>query len=115
MTKRNKAEVWLRGPVTGIPALLQPVAHALLEAREEVNEILLDFPENYLWAEPAGVASVGFHLQHLKGVLERLFTYAVGHSLTEEQLMALSSEGKPIGKMINLQELVNSFNQQIDK
>jgi len=26
-------EVWLRGPVEGVPAALQPVAHALLQAR----------------------------------------------------------------------------------
>lgn len=74
MTKTNKPEVWLRGPVANIPSLLQPVAHALLQAREEVNEMLVDFPEDHLWDKPAGVASVGFHLQHLKGVLDRLLS-----------------------------------------
>ena len=36
----KKYEVWLRGPVDAIPALLQPVAHALLQAREEVNTLM---------------------------------------------------------------------------
>jgi hypothetical protein len=37
-------EVWLRGPLPGMPPLLQPVAHALLQAREELVELLHDFP-----------------------------------------------------------------------
>ena len=115
MTKTNKPEVWLRGPVTNIPVLLQPVAHALLQAREEVNEMLVDFPEDHLWEKPAGIASVGFHLQHLKGVLDRLFTYARGNALNKEQLKALTVEGKPEEYSGNIQELVQLFNQRVDK
>ena len=115
MTKTNKPEVWLRGPVTNIPVLLQPVAHALLQAREEVNEMLVDFSEDHLWDKPAGVASVGFHLQHLKGVLDRLFTYARGNALNKEQLKALTVEGKPEEYSGNIQELVQLFNQQVDE
>lgn len=87
-------EVWLRGPVEGIHPLLQPVAHALLQAREDVEDILSDFPDTLLWKRPAGVASVGFHLQHLSGVLDRLFTYARGGALDEGQLKALAAEGE---------------------
>lgn len=115
MAQTKLPEVWLRGPVANIPALLQPAAHALLQAREEVNEMLVDFPEEHLWDKPAGVASVGFHLQHLTGVLDRLFTYAKGIALSEEQLKVLSSEGKPDEFYNNIQQLVQSFNLQIDK
>ena len=87
-------EVWLRGPVEGVHPLLQPVAHALLQAREEVAGVLKNFPDALLWERPAGVASVGFHLQHLAGVLERLFTYARGESLSTAQLEALTKEGE---------------------
>ena len=69
MTKPETLEVWLRGPVSGVPSLLQPVAHALLQAREELNAAMHDFPPALLNERPAGVASVGFHLQHLAGVL----------------------------------------------
>lgn len=69
-----------------MPPLLQPVAHALLQAREEVEALMLDFPEALLWERPAGVASVGFHLQHLTGVLDRLLTYARGEALSQGQL-----------------------------
>jgi uncharacterized damage-inducible protein DinB len=113
MNKTNKREVWQRGPIEGIPRLLQPVAHALLQAREEVNELMIDFPEAQLWEKPAGVASVGFHLQHLAGVLDRLFSYANGQLLSEEQLRILSLEGKPA--TVPVQSLVEEFNMQVDK
>lgn len=29
-------EVWMRGPIEGVPALLQPVAHALLQVDEDI-------------------------------------------------------------------------------
>src|SRR5438552_13201428 len=88
-------EVWLRGPLPDVPALLQPVAHALLQAREEVEDVMTGFPEERLWERPGGVASVGFHLQHLAGVLDRLFTYARGEALNAAQLKALEAEGTP--------------------
>ncbi len=88
-------EFWLRGPVEGIPGLLQPVAHALLQARMEVQEWMEDFPDDLLWERPAGLASPGFHLQHLTGVLDRLLTYARGEALTAAQLDYLKAEGKP--------------------
>jgi len=108
-------EVWLRGPLPGMPALLQPVAHALLQAREEVISLMQDFPDERLWDRPAGVASPGFHLQHLTGVLDRLFTYAAGQSLSGEQLAALAAEGKPDPASISVRDLVDRFNRQIDK
>ena len=85
MGNKKKPEVWLRGPLDGVPALLQPVAHALLQAREEINELMIGFPEELLWEKLAGMASPGFHLQHLAGVLDRLFTYARNEQLLEQQ------------------------------
>lgn len=115
MAQNKFPEVWLRGPVANIPALLQPIAQALLQAREEVNEILVNFPENHLWDSPAGAASAGFHLQHLKGVLDRLFTYAKNKPLNNEQLYYLSIEGDGGKCNCNLEELVQLFNDQVDK
>jgi len=111
---QNNLEVWLRGPLPDMPDLLQPVAHALLQAREEVNAMLVDFPAELLWEKPAQVASVGFHLQHLTGVLDRLFTYARAETLTPEQLAALTKEGKPENLMPTVTNLVAAFNQQVD-
>lgn len=112
MAKFAQLEYWLRGPVPGIPALLQPAAHALLQAREEVNVLMDGFPAEKLWERPAGVAAVGFHLRHLTGVLDRLLTYARGEVLDRGQLEYLAGEGRPGGEV---GELVDRFNQQIDK
>ena len=60
MSAAKLPEVWLRGPIEGISPYLQPIAHALLQARDEVNELMKDFPNNLLWRRPAGVASAGF-------------------------------------------------------
>jgi uncharacterized damage-inducible protein DinB len=108
-------EVWLRGPLPAVPPLLQPVAHALLQAREEVTEILTDFPAAKLAERPLGLASVGFHLRHLTGVLDRTFTYARGEALNETQLAYLAAEGQPPTHTSAVAELVQAFSQQVDK
>ncbi|MES1223526.1 MAG: DinB family protein [Bacteroidota bacterium] len=107
-------EFWLRGPVDDIQPLLQPVAHALLQARAEVNIALQNFPENLLWQKPGGAASVGFHLQHVTGVLDRLFSYANEKQLDQKQLNYLQSEGKENAD-IRLTNLLTNFSEQVDK
>lgn len=92
-------EVWMRGPVAGYAAELQPVAHALLQVREEIEAHVGDLSPAQLWARPAGVASIGFHLRHLAGSLDRLLTYARGEQLTGEQMTFLRNEavaGEPL-------------------
>jgi hypothetical protein len=115
MKKPANPEYWLRGPVSGITPLLQPVAHALLQSREEVNALMEGFPEVRLWDRPAGLASPGFHLQHLSGVLDRLFTYADGKALSQQQLEDLAEEGEPRAGPEALPRLLERLNQQIDK
>lgn len=112
-------EVWMRGPLPDVPPLLQPVAHALLQAREEITELMADFPDELLWVRPAGrggeVASVGFHVQHLAGVLDRTFTYARAEALSQAQLDALSAEGAPTAAGQTAASLVEQFAQQVDR
>lgn len=108
-------EVWLRGPIEGVPAQLQPVAHALGQAREEVRRIVADLPPEHLWTRPGGVASAGFHLSHLTGVLDRLFTYARGEALSAEQLEALAAEQRPGGPEVTADGLVGAFDRQVDR
>ena len=107
-------EVWLRGPLPEVPPLLQPVAHALLQAREEVAELMTDFPADRLAERPLGLASVGFHLRHLAGVLDRTFTYARGAALSATQLAYLAAEGQPPTHEGAVAELVAQFASQVD-
>jgi hypothetical protein len=85
-------EVWLRGPVPDIPALLQPVAHALLQCREELTANLMGLAPEQVWERPNAAASIGFHARHAAGSLDRLFTYARGEGLSSDQQAALSAE-----------------------
>jgi uncharacterized damage-inducible protein DinB len=106
-------EIWMQGPIDRIPALLQPVAHTLLQAKEEIRYYLQDFPDELLWQRPANVASVGFHLQHIVGVLDRLTTYSAGEGLSEEQFDYLSKEGQT-NPEFSTKMLVDSVGSKID-
>jgi hypothetical protein len=85
-------EVWLRGPIEGVAAPMQPLAHAVLQAREEIHVLAATMSDDILWTRPAGVASAGFHLRHIPGVLDRLTTYARGETLSDAQRAYLASE-----------------------
>jgi hypothetical protein len=114
MKQTDTPEVWLRGPLPDIPRFLQPVAHALLQAREEVESLMANFEEELLWTRPFGVASAGFHLRHLTGVLDRLFTYARGEQLSAAQLAYLESEPRPDPR-VRAVDLVSAFRGQTDR
>ena len=115
MTNPETLEIWLRGPVPAVPPLLQPVAHALLQAREELNAAMRDFPPTLLNERPAGVASVGFHLQHLAGVLDRLLTYARQEALSEQQLADFHAEIPPLPTGPDaVAQLVQRFGSGVD-
>jgi uncharacterized damage-inducible protein DinB len=90
-----RPEAWLRGPVPGVSVELQPVAHALIQAMEDVRALSEELDREALWSEPGGAASVGFHLRHMAGSLDRLLTYARGEPLSEEQRATLKEEKEP--------------------
>lgn len=109
----TQTEYWLAGPIEGIIPVLQPAAHAILQARREVNEAMAGFPQELIWEKPAGVASVAFHLQHIAGVLDRLFIYARGQQLSPGQLEYLQKEGKE-DPLIKLDDLLFYLDRQVD-
>lgn len=84
-------ERWQSGPVPGIPDLLMPVAHALLQAVDDVAAAA-ELDAARLWQGPGGVAPVGWHLLHLAGSTDRLFTYARGEPLSDAQRARLAQE-----------------------
>jgi len=92
-------EWWQRGPVDGVPAVLQPVAHILLQVGESVDELVAGGLTEAQWnARPANIASAAFHVRHMAGVIDRLFTYAHGRTLSEEQFASLRAEGSPMSE-----------------
>jgi len=104
----------MRGPVPDVPPLLQPVAHALLQAKEEIARYMDGFDDQRLWEKPAGMASVGFHLQHVAGVVDRLFTYALDKPLSEAQFEYLRGEGVETAAITG-KELVAGFEKQVEE
>jgi uncharacterized damage-inducible protein DinB len=114
MAQVTQPEVWLRGPVPGIPDLLQPVAHGLLQCREEVHEYLAPLPASDLWARPSGTASIGFHVRHAAGSLDRLFTYARGEALSQAQRQALAEETEPDMSRDAARTLLAAFDTAVD-
>ncbi|AMY06855.1 DinB superfamily protein [Luteitalea pratensis] len=108
-------EVWLRGPVEGYPAELQPVVHALLQVREEVARHAADLTVEQLWARPGNAGSIGFHLRHIAGATDRLLTYARDESLAPEQLAWLKAEGVPGDPPATAAEAIDVAQQGIDR
>jgi uncharacterized damage-inducible protein DinB len=94
-TPTTQPERWLRGPVEGVPALLQPAAHALLQTLDDVESAARDLTNDQLWRTPGGASSIGFHLMHLSGSTDRLLTYARGEMLSDAQKAAARAESNP--------------------
>ena len=108
-------EAWLRGPVAGLPGLLMPAAHALTHAREDGHAAMDNLTAEQLWARPLGVASVGFHIRHLGGALDRLLTYARGESLSPAQLEFLQSEQAPGDPPPDVHALAQELDVAVDR
>ena len=105
-------EVWLRGPVAGVPDALMPAAHALLQTLEDVERWAAGLTLDQLWQSPGGAASVGFHILHLTGSTDRLFTYARGERLSADQRAALAAEASP--ERLSAPELIAGMRAQFD-
>jgi hypothetical protein len=106
-------EVWMRGPIDGIPPLLQPVAHSLLQSREEVERLLGGMSRDCLWRS-SGAASIGFHVLHAIGSLDRLFSYARGAMLSSAQLQVLAQESAPDPDLTS-EDLLAAFDAAITR
>jgi uncharacterized damage-inducible protein DinB len=105
-------EVWLRGPIAGVPPHLQPVAHSLLQCREEIEGVLAGLTPEQIWGRPPNAASIGFHVLHALGSLDRLFTYARGEALSDAQRRALVQETQPDTAVIG-SDLVAAFDVSV--
>ena len=91
----SEPEVWLRGAIPAIPPHLQPVAHSLLQSREEIQRVLDGLTPDRIWSAHPNAASIGFHVLHAIGSLDRLFTYARGSGLSDAQRQILAQESQP--------------------
>lgn len=111
----RRPEVWLRGPVEGYEPLLVPVVHALMQVREDVERLVQSVPPRDVWARPGGAASIGFHVRHLGGALDRLLTYARGEALSDAEIARARSEAEPGDPAPGLGEVALATYGSIDR
>ena len=71
-----------------------PVVHALVQVQEDLERLAAEVPPEHVWQRPGGAASIGFHVRHAAGAIDRLFTYARGEALTEAQRAFAKQEGE---------------------
>lgn len=108
-------EVWLRGrAVEGVPPLLQPIAHSLLQCREELERLLAGMPPERIWHSKDAAASIGFHVLHAIGSLDRLFTYARGALLSDAQRQVLAQEAQP-DTDLTADDLLTGFDAAVER
>jgi hypothetical protein len=108
-------EAWQRGPVAGFEPLLMPVVHALVQVREDLDQLASTVPNEHVWQRPGGAASIGFHVRHTGGALDRLLTYARGEALDDAQRTAARAEGEPGEPAATLAAIVAEVNRLIDR
>ncbi len=107
----SSSEPWLRGTLTGIPAVQRAVLHALELAREDLERWCGDLSDDEINARPAGLPPVAFHLRHISRSLDRLLTYAEGRQLSVAQVAALKTELNVVAQREELfAELNGAFN-----
>lgn len=87
----SQPEPWLRGPLDGVPAFLQPIFFSFQQVREELPRFAHGLERQQVWLQIAG-SSLGFHLKHLAGSVDRLVTYLEGRQLTAAQFEVLEQE-----------------------
>jgi hypothetical protein len=106
-------EVWLKGPIAGVPAVLMPAAHSFLQVKEELPGLLAGLTTEQIWRKPGASTSIGFHAVHLAGATDRLLTYARGEQLTPAQIEASKAERTLNG--LSADELISCVADAMDR
>lgn len=93
--------------------MLQPVAHALIDADEDVQKALAGLSPEQIRRKPGNAAPLAFHVKHAMGSLDRLLTYARGESLSDTQLAALAAEKPMDVSALSHEQLSSEFSAAI--
>lgn len=104
----SQPEPWLRGPLEGVDARLAPILRALEQAHEDLARCAEGLTAAQIWSNPHGLTSLGFHLRHIAGSIDRLSTYLLGGQLSAEQMAYLRSEAGPGASALELLAAVDA-------
>jgi hypothetical protein len=69
-----------------------PAAHALLQVRQDLPELISGLSVEKLWLRVGDSAPIGFHAMHIAGATERLLAYARAEALSDAQLAQARAE-----------------------
>ena len=72
-----------------------PVFHSFQMVREDLAHYTAGVPEEAVWKRVGTLPSLGFHLRHIAGSVDRLVTYLMGEQVTREQIAYMKEEGTP--------------------
>jgi uncharacterized damage-inducible protein DinB len=86
--------------------LVAPVFHSFLQVREDLARHTAGLETEQIWRVLGGT-SLGFHLSHIAGSVDRLSTYLIGEQLTEAQLQFLGREPEPGAPLATLLALID--------
>lgn len=95
-------EPWLRGPVAGVHPAIQPLLFSFTQIREDLRHHTAGLSNQDVWKPASGGGTLGFHLRHIAGSVERLTGYVFGEQLSEKQLAQLKTESEPRGTLEEL-------------
>ena len=107
--KQPLPEPWLRGPIEGVQPFVMPVFFSFAQVREDLVRHTAGLTHEQDW-RIVGRNSVGFHLKHIAGSVDRLTTYLCGLQLSPSQLEYLKREHDPDA---GLQELLERMEQSL--
>lgn len=88
-------EPWLRGIRLPVSPIVAPVLFALQQVSEDLETHTAGLTPERIWRAVPGIPSLGFHLKHIAGSLDRLTAYLEGAQLSAGQLSALRTETVP--------------------
>lgn len=103
----SSSEPWLRGPVANVHPLVMPVFFTFEQVREDLRKHTVGLTPAQVWRKLGDLPTLGFHLKHLAGSVDRLITYLFGEQLGQGQLESLRGESQGDEGIPELLELID--------
>ena len=110
----STVEPWLRGPVAGLNAYVMPVFFTFAQVREDLATHTAGLSREQVWRN-IGTSSLGFHLKHIAGSIDRLTTYLFAGQLNPKQLANLEQESHAGEELSELLERVEQSLQNSEE
>jgi hypothetical protein len=72
-----------------------PVIFSFTMVREDLATYTTGLSTEDVWRKVGSLPTLGFHLRHIPGSVDRLMTYLEGNQITEQQIAVMKQEGAP--------------------